>query len=82
MMIHRGTNIAKVMMVTVAYRFAGFMLSPMSMPIERLERVVRMDAARLNPTAWPKETHCRAVRRGEWCTTQGSYIFRPFGLNS
>lgn len=30
-------------MVTTAYRLAGLMLSPMSIPIERLERTVRMD---------------------------------------
>lgn len=61
MIIARGKNIAEDIIATAAYRLAGLMLLPMSMLIERLARMVRVEAARLNPIAPPKATHCSAV---------------------
>lgn len=66
MKIDRGRNMTEVIMVTTAFRFAGFMFSPVSMPIAHLEMTVRKEVAMLNPTApMKKETHCRQESRTE-----------------
>lgn len=54
----RGRSIAEAMMVRTAYRLAGLMFRPMSMPIERFERMARVEAARLEPMAPPRAAHC------------------------
>lgn len=54
----RGSSMAVAMMVSTAYRLAGVMLRPMSIPIFLLERIALEEAARLDPMPPPSASHC------------------------